>query len=206
MFCGKSGDSAVWIVSEDWRSLVLADRLLTDVEDGAIAGRAADDGGENAEIAGRWPVDLADLRVVLAGEDAAAGLDLGDPGDIGGELVRAGAARRDDPAVESGGLDQVARLRAACRSPRRWPRAFRRGRRSSGYGPRSPSARRIAGPGVAETSRASSTAASAVGHAGAFHSEVDVDQHADRRRRPPSAAWPSGATWSGWSTVTLTSA
>ena len=59
--------------------------------------------------------DVADLRVVLAREDAAAGLDFGDAGDVGGVLVRAGAARRDDPAFQAGGLDEVASVAAA------WP-------------------------------------------------------------------------------------
>ena len=43
------------------------------------------------------------------------------------------------------------------------------------------------------------------GNAGSLHPEVDVDQNADRDAGLV-AAWPSGATWSGWSTVTLTSA
>ena len=97
VFGGKTDDSAVWIISEDWRSFVLADRLLADVEDRAIGSRAADDGGQNGD---RGPMagDVAGLGVILAGEDAAAGLDFGDPGDVGGVLVGAGAAGRDDPA------------------------------------------------------------------------------------------------------------
>ncbi len=49
VFCGKTDDSAIWIVSEDWRGLMLADGLLADVEDGAIGGRSADDCGQEGE-------------------------------------------------------------------------------------------------------------------------------------------------------------
>ena len=46
---GKADDAAIWIISENRRGLVLADRLLTDVEDRSIAGGAADDGGQDAQ-------------------------------------------------------------------------------------------------------------------------------------------------------------
>ncbi len=40
VFGGKTDDSAVWIVSEDRRSFVLAHGLLSDVEDGPIGMQA----------------------------------------------------------------------------------------------------------------------------------------------------------------------
>ena len=97
VFGGEPNDSAVWEISEDWGSLVLADGLLADVEDGPIGVRPAHDGGQNRDCR---PVarDVAGLGVILAGEDASAGLNFGDPGHVGCELIGARASRRDDPA------------------------------------------------------------------------------------------------------------
>ena len=86
MLGGESGDRTVWIISENRRSLVLADGFLADVEDRPVGSGSADDGGQHGD--GRSvALDVAGLGVVLAGEDPSAGLDLGDPGDIGGDLI-----------------------------------------------------------------------------------------------------------------------
>jgi hypothetical protein len=47
MFGRETDDSAFWVVSEDRRGLVLAHGLLTDVQNGPMGIRAADDRGEN---------------------------------------------------------------------------------------------------------------------------------------------------------------
>lgn len=52
----------------------------------------------------------ANAGVILAGEDAAAGLDFGNSGDQGGVLVGARATCRKDTAGEPRGLDEIPSL------------------------------------------------------------------------------------------------
>ena len=92
---GEPSDWTVWIISKYWGSLVLADRFLTDVEDGPIAGWAADDGGHDGQCREVWFSTWHRARVVLACEDPAACAWISvTPADIGGVLVGTPIRRR----------------------------------------------------------------------------------------------------------------
>ena len=175
---GQSGDRTVRIVPQDRRGLVLTDGFLADVEDRAVGGGSADDRGQDGD--GRSvALDVADLGIVLAGEDPSAGLELGDSGEIGGVLIAARSAGRDDPARHAGGLHGVAGLEQP--ADRRGDRRALLGRirneqsvpfvthqpvESQARGRRDEPCQVNGGLGRRD--------------AGALHPEVDVHEHADR--------------------------
>ncbi len=203
MLGGEPGDRTVRMIAEDRRRPMLADGFLADIEDRAVGRRAAHDRREERD--GRsMSLDVADLGVVTAGEDATAGLELGDPGDVGGDLIAAGPAGRDDPAIEAVGLDEVPGPEKLL--DRRGDGRALLGRIGDHEGMpfvahqpvESQARRRGDEPGERDGGLGR-------GDSGALHAEVDVDQYSDRGPLR-AAASPSGRTWSTWSTVTLTSA
>ncbi len=159
-----------------------------------------------ARTLSRGPValDLAHLGVILAGEDSSAGLNLGDAGDVGGVLVRARAAGRDDPARVAGGSTSVASLEQL--GDRRSDGRALFGRVGDHQGvalvahqsiePQARAGRNL--PGEGDRFAAVGTPVRFMPRSTSTSTPI-VTSAAD-------AARLNSATWSGWSTVTLTSA
>ena len=85
---------------------LLVHGLASGVDDGAIRRRAAGDADQNRERefeAG----DLASVAVEEVHENAAAGLQLGQARQRGGDLIGTGTARADDRADEPGLLHRL---------------------------------------------------------------------------------------------------
>src|SRR5438874_6662664 len=66
VFGGEAEDGATGIIGKDGRRPIVADRFAADVEDRAVLGGSADDGGQEGQR-GDVALDVTDLRVILTG-------------------------------------------------------------------------------------------------------------------------------------------